>query len=121
MVTVNEAINRISKTLGKSGRTALFTAFFAGLFTHMSALVSDFPNHDGLASMYFDQNMITSGRWFLTIACGFSSYYTIPWLIGLLGLLFLGLAAACLTELLELHQPLTIVLVSGLLVDTVME
>jgi len=40
-------------------------------------LLSDIPNHDGLSSMYFDQNMITSGRWFLSVACGFSSYFTI--------------------------------------------
>ena len=45
--------------------------------------------------------MITSGRWFLTVACGFSSYFTIPWVIGLIGLIWLALTAAVLTEVLE--------------------
>ena len=72
----------------------------------MPVMLSDIPNHDGLSSVYFDQNMITSGRWFLTIACGFSSYFTIPWLIGLLGMVYLGVAAAALTELLELKDKL---------------
>lgn len=80
-------------------------------------MLSDIPNHDGLSSMYFDQNMITSGRWFLSVACGFSSYFTIPWIIGLIGLLWLALTAVALTELLELADPLVIMAVSGLLVS----
>lgn len=91
------------------------SAFLIGLLIHMPVLVSDIPNHDGLSSMYFDQNMITSGRWFLTIACGFSSYYTIPWFIGILGLFFLSCTAAALTELLELQDDVMIALTSGLL------
>jgi hypothetical protein len=83
----------------------------------MPALISDIPNHDGLDSMYFDQNMITSGRWFLTVACGFSSYYTIPWVIGLLGIFFLACTSVALTELLDIDDKLVCVLVSGLLVS----
>ena len=51
------------------------------------------------------------------IACGFSSYYTLPWLIGVLGLLLLALSAAALTELLEVRDSVAIVLISGLLVS----
>lgn len=101
----------------KEHGTAFGAAFIMGLLIHMPALLSDIPNHDGLGSMYFDQNMITSGRWFLTVACGFSSYFTIPWVIGLLGLLFLSCAAVALTEFLELRDGIAIVLVSGLLVS----
>lgn len=91
-------------------------AFVTGLLIHMPAMLSDIPNHDGLSSIWFDQNMITSGRWFLTVACGFSSFYTVPWVIGLLGLFFLGVAAAALTELLEIRKNWAVVAVSGLLV-----
>jgi len=97
-------------------KTAFLAAVILGLLIHMPILTSDIPNHDGLESMYFDQNMITSGRWFLTIACGFSSYYTLPWLIGVLGIFFLGLTAAALTEILEIHNRGVIIIISGLLV-----
>lgn len=109
-----------STWLGKIRREwklAFFTCFVLGLLIHMPVLLSDIPNHDGLDSMYFDQNMITSGRWFLTIACGFSSYYTLPWLIGILGLGYLGCAAAALCELLEVRKPWAVMLISGLLVS----
>lgn len=97
-------------------KTAFFAAIIFGLLIHMPVLVSDIPNHDGLDSMYFDQNMITSGRWFLTVACGFSSYFTIPWFIGILGILFLACTSVALTELLEIEDRLVSVLITGLLV-----
>lgn len=105
----------INRKLKQKWKIAFLSCFVVGLFIHMPILVSDIPNHDGLASMYFDQNMITSGRWFLTVACGFSSYYTLPWLIGMLGLVFLGCAAAALCELLEVEKTWAVMLCSSLL------
>ncbi|MCM1568067.1 MAG: glucosyltransferase domain-containing protein [Roseburia sp.] len=116
MRTPAQAAEQLKNKWKPQGRLAFVAAFVQGLLIHMPILLSDIPNHDGLDSMYFDQNMITSGRWFLTYACGISSYFTIPWVIGLLGFLFLGLTAAALTELLELRDKVIIVLVSGLLV-----
>ncbi|MCM1063929.1 MAG: glucosyltransferase domain-containing protein [Eubacterium sp.] len=98
-------------------KTAFFSTFCIGLLVHMPVLLSDIPNHDGLASMYFDQNMITSGRWFLMVACGFSSFFTVPWLIGVLGLFFLSLAAAALVEFLEIRRTWAVALTGGLLVS----
>ncbi len=111
-----EAFQGLSKKIKREWKTAFFAAFGIGLLVHMPIMLSDIPNHDGLDSMYFDQNMITSGRWFLMAACGFSSFYTIPWVIGLLGLVFLGLTAAVMAELLELRKGWAIIAASGLLV-----
>ena len=111
-----QVFQSVNDKMKKEWKIAFFTCFILGLFVHMPVMVSDIPNHDGLASMYFDQNMITSGRWFLMVACGFSSYYTLPWLIGLLGLAFLGCAAAALCELLEVRKTWAVVLCSSLLV-----
>ncbi len=112
-----QAFGTLYRKIRKEWKVAFFTCFVLGLLIHMPVLLSDIPNHDGLDSMYFDQNMITSGRWFLTVACGFSSYYTLPWLIGILGLVFLGCAAAALCELLEVRKTWAVMLVSGLLVS----
>lgn len=90
--------------------------FLMGIITHATIMLQDIPNHDGLASMYFDQNMITSGRWFLGVACGFSSYFTLPWLIGFLGLMVLAVTAVLLTDLLCIENSWLGVLVGGLLV-----
>ena len=110
-------MEKLNKKIKSEWKTAFLSTLVIGLLIHMPALLSDIPNHDGLDSMYFDQNMITSGRWFLTVACGFSTYFTIPWVIGLLGLTFLAGTSVVLTELLELKDKLIILIVSGLLVS----
>lgn len=115
MKSPTEVFQKTASKIRPKWRTAFITAFVVGLLIHMPALLSDIPNHDGLDSLYFDQNMITSGRWFLMIACGFSSFYTIPWVIGLLGLFFLSLAAAALTELLEVEKTWAVMAISALL------
>lgn len=117
MAGPTEIFNYIKKKITPQAKLAFVAAFVMGLLIHMPIMLQDIPNHDGLDSVYFDQNMITSGRWFLTIACGISSYYTLPWLIGLLAMGYLGLTAMVLTEFLELRQSWAIVLVSGLLVS----
>lgn len=116
-MTPAQAFQKLNSKIKWQWKLAFFSAFGIGLLIHMPALLSDIPNHDGLSSMYFDQNMITSGRWFLSVACGFSSYYTIPWMIGLLGLVFLGLTSALLSELFEAQKGWAVVLSSGLLVS----
>ncbi|MCI8286567.1 MAG: hypothetical protein HFH89_02675 [Lachnospiraceae bacterium] len=96
-------------------KVAFLACLITGLIVHMPVLLSDIPNHDGLDSMYFDQNMITSGRWFLTVACGISSYYTLPWIIGLLGLLYLSCGAAVICEILEVRRKWSAAVCGGLL------
>ncbi len=110
-------ISKMKMHIKPSWKWAFLSAILIGMLIHMPIMLSDFPNHDGLDSIYFDQNMITSGRWFLTIACGISSYYTLPWVIGLLGMFYLGIAAICIVEFLEVESKINIVLISGLLVS----
>lgn len=117
MMTPGEIYGKWKRYGRREWKVAFLSAFLIGLAVHLPVMVSDIPNHDGLSSMYFDQNMITSGRWFLTVACGFSSYFTLPWLIGLLSLFFLACGAVALTELLELESTWAIVLCSGLWVS----
>ena len=116
MLTPTQLFLHLKKKVKRTWLLAFLSTVTIGLLVHLPAMLSDIPNHDGLASMYFDQNMITSGRWFLMVACGLSSFYTIPWVIGLLGILFLGFTSAALTELLEMDRDWAIVLCSGLLV-----
>ncbi len=110
-----ETWNCICKRCKKEWKLAFCSTFLVGMLIHMPIMLRDIPNHDGLASMYFDQNMITSGRWFLTVACGVSSYFTLPWLIGLLSMLYLGIAGILLVEFLEVRQGWAVAVIGGLL------
>lgn len=112
MITVNEAFSKLHQNIGKNSKIAFVSAMLAGLLTHMSALTSDFPNHDGLASQYFDQNMITSGRWFLGTACSVTSYFSLPWLIGILSVFYIALACMALVKILKIKNPVFTALIS---------
>lgn len=112
-----EILEKIKAKITLQKKKAFLSAVIIGLLVHMPMMMRDIPNHDGLDSMHFDQNMITSGRWFLSVACGISSYFTLPWLIGLLSLLCLGLAAVALVEFLDVKSDGAIIVISGLLVS----
>ena len=116
MKSPSEVWITLKQNIKREWKVACLTAFLLGVLMHAPMMLQDIPNHDGLDSMHFDQNMITSGRWFLTIACGISSYYTIPWLIGLLAMLYVSLASVVLVDFLEVKSTLAIMLISGLLV-----
>ncbi len=100
----------------KQDYAVFFMAVVAGLLTHMRVFVSDIPNHDGMSGIFFDQNMITSGRWFLRVACGISSDYTLPWLIGVLCVLYLAVAAVLLQRFFRVKYTYTGMLLAAVLV-----
>ncbi|MBO7355735.1 MAG: glucosyltransferase domain-containing protein [Lachnospiraceae bacterium] len=108
---------KLDKKISKGDKTAFVSAFLIGLLVHMPAMLMDVPNHDGLASMHFSQNMITSGRWFLAAVCAASSFYTVPWIIGLIALFELGITSVLLRRIFDTESPVTITLISGLLVS----
>ena len=116
-MTVNESLKKIYGRISASDKTAFLSAFICGLMVHMPAMLMDVPNHDGLSSMYFSQNMITSGRWFLAAVCAVSSFYTVPWIIGLIGILELAITAVLLKRIFKVENGITIFLISALLVS----
>lgn len=116
-MTFGDAIKKLKNSFTASDRLAFIAAFVCGLLIHLPAMLMDVPNHDGLSSMYFSQNMITSGRWFLGAACAVSSFYTVPWIIGLIGILELAFTAVILVRIFETDSPVGIFLISALLVS----
>ncbi len=93
-----------------------WTALIVGFLTHMPVLVNKFPNSDAMANFYADQNMITSGRWFLSVVCGISSFYDLNWVIGVLSVFYLALTAVLVCEFFELKSMVNRMLTAALLV-----
>lgn len=111
-----KVIKKIELWIGKEGIIAFFSAVVIGLLTHLSIMTSDIPNHDGLEYMYTTFNNIVAGRWFIKLACGITSFYSLPWLISVLSLLYLGLACVLLIKLLKVKNPIIIAIISGMMV-----
>lgn len=112
----DQVFTKWKQKITKQDLYTFLTAVVVGLLTHMRVFISDIPNHDGMSSIYFDQNMITSGRWFLRVACGISSDYTLPWLIGVLCVLYLAVTAVLLQRFFHVKHRYAAMLIAAILV-----
>lgn len=106
---------RLARRFRPEWRFAFFSAFGFGLLAHFYKMTNWLPNWDSLVFRYDAQQMLQFGRYFLSLACGLSSYYDLPWLNLLLGLLYLSCAAVCVAALLRLQKPVTLVLTGALI------
>ena len=79
-----ELIQLIRKKISKEERIAFCTAFLFTLMVHLYKFTNTLLNHDSIYNGYASRNVVGSGRWALTYACGISSYYDLPWVLGLL-------------------------------------
>lgn len=101
--------------LKKEYKIAFISTFFITLLIHLYKFTNTLPNHDSVFNYYSDQNVLGSGRWALSLACGISSYYDLPWINGLLSCIFIALTVVVIVALFELKNPVLIGLTGALL------
>lgn len=101
--------------LRKEYKTAFFSTFFIAILIHLYKFVNTLPNHDSIYFYYSDMNILGSGRWALSLAGGISSYYDLPWVIGLLTCVYIALTAVVLVALFNMKNPILIGLTGALL------
>ena len=113
---LNDIYQWMKNKIKKQWIVAFFATIVIGLFTYGYLMTNRFLTYDSMWNMYSDQDMISSGRQFLTYACGISSYYDLPYLNGFLAILYLAVTAIFLVEIFKVKNYISVVLVSGLLV-----
>lgn len=101
--------------LKRESKFAFAATFIIALLIHLYKFTNTLPNHDSLYNYYSDQNVLGSGRWALSLACGIGSYYDLPWINGLLCCVYIALAVVTITALFKLRNPVLIVIVGALL------
>ena len=106
----------LKKLLSKQRIITFFSSIIFGFLAHTFIFVNYLPNWDGINNLYDSQNTIHLGRCFLTLACGISSYFDLPWINGLLSLLYIGISSVLIAELLQIKKTSTRIFLSGLLV-----
>ncbi len=108
---------KLGQRIKPNWKTAFFAVIIIGLAAHMYKFTNTLLNHDSLFSIYSKMNMTSSGRWFLLPACGLSSYYDLPWLNGLLSLVYAGLTAAVIADIFDIKERHVLILMGGLLIS----
>lgn len=111
-----ELLESLKSKLKRSWEIAFISTLVIGFITHMYVFTNMLPNHDGLINIYNTQLKFKSGRFFLGPFSGISSFFDLPWVIGTLSLVYLGIMTVIITELFELEKTISIVLTAGFVV-----
>ena len=112
-----EMIAKLKKSILPQWKVCFWSALVVGLFTHIYKLTNWLPNWDSLVFRYDPQNMLGLGRWFLPVACGFSSFYDLPWLNGFLAIVFHALGAVCLCRMFAVGKNITAALIGAMVIS----
>lgn len=103
------------KKITKQEKLAFYSSFLMVLLVHLYKFSNTLLNHDSLYNYYSNQNILGSGRWALSVSCGVSSYYDLPWINGLFSCLWLALSVVVIVRLFKIKNPILILLTGGLL------
>ena len=106
-------LEKIKKELPSTWKICFASALIVGLIAHMYKLTNWLPNWDSLVFRYDPQNMLAIGRWFLPVVCAPSSFYDLPWLVGLIAILLHGLGAVCICRTFRVRKYTTAALIGA--------
>ncbi len=99
----------------KSWKIAFISSIIIGLCVHLYKFTNTLVNHDSVLNYYHTQDLTILGRWFLSIACGFSSYFDLPWITGLFSIILIAFCTMLIIDIFEINNPIIIILCSGML------
>ena len=98
-------------------KVCFFTSIIIGLIAHLYKITGWIPNWDSLVFRYDAQNMVGLGRWFLPVACGLTSFYDLPFLNGIIAIIFHALSAVYICRILDVKKKLTAALIGATIVS----
>jgi len=98
-------------------KVCFFAAIFVGIMAHLYKITNWLPNWDSLVFRYDSQNMLSLGRWFLPVVCSFSSFYDLPFLNGIIAILFHALSSVCICAIFNIKNKITSFLIGAVIVS----
>jgi hypothetical protein len=112
-----KALKKLNTYILPSWKVCFFAAVLVGLVAHLYKITNWLPNWDSLVFRYDSQNMIALGRWFLPVVCGPSSFYDLPFLNGIIAIIFHALSAVCICKILKVKRKVTAFLIGAVTVS----
>lgn len=110
-------MEKIISKVQKQHKSAFLGSVIIGLLSYLYTITHHFLTYDSMWNLVSDQNMIESGRPFLTVVCKITSDYDLPALNGILAILYLALTAVILVDIFEIEKGGTAFLLGGLVVS----
>ena len=117
VILPEKIIEKIKNNILPQWKISFISAVVIGLITHLYKITNWLPNWDSLVFRYDAQNMVSMGRWFLPVASAFSSFYDLPWVTGLMAILFHALGAVVIVEIFKVKKTVTACLIGAMVVS----
>lgn len=95
---LDKSMEQIRAGIKPQWKWAFLACFITGILTFGYTMTHHFLTYDSLWNLVSDQDMITSGRQFLTYVCRISTDYDLPWLNGILAIFYMSLVAVVVVE-----------------------
>ena len=100
----------------KEFRLAFQSACLIGLIAHLYVFTNLLFGYDGSIAAFTANSFVVNGRWALGFFSSFSTIYQIRVVLGLISIVMIAWTAGLTVRLLELSHPVSVLLVSALLV-----
>ena len=99
-------------------KVAFFSAFLIGLFTHLFMFTNTLPTHDEVKVMIGTLQWATAinGRWLSDVAMLITSIFSMPWVNGLMSIVFLSISTCLIISIIRVKGYVNIILISGVMV-----
>ena len=107
-------VNKIK--ISNETKLAFWSALIFGFITHMYVITNMLFSPDSIGYYVSKNDKLTSGRWFLYVPSAISSDYTLPWVIGVLSLLYIAISVVIIINIFELKTKTSKLLTSALIV-----
>lgn len=97
----------------RANRLPLLSSLIWGILAYMFAFTNKLVNHDEVGQLFGKGATVSSGRWGLGALDSIFPNYSMPWIYGLLTLVFLALGVCLIVRLFHVENKLLQVLLSG--------
>ena len=108
-----QILKKFKKNILPQWKVCFTWALVVGLCAHLYKITNWLPNWDSLVFRYDPQNMISMGRWFLPVVCAPSSFYDLPFITGLMAIIFHALGAVCICKMFGVKKNITAALIGA--------
>ena len=112
-----KVLKKLNSYILPEWKACFLASLLVGLCAHIYKITNWLPNWDSLVFRYDSQNMIGLGRWFLPVVCSFSSFYDLPFLNGIIAIVFHALASVCICNMFNVEKKITAVLIGAVVVS----
>lgn len=102
--------------LNKNVKIAFISTIIIGLVCHVYMMTNKWVNLDDIVQIVDTMNRTTSGRWFLMFPAAIGSEFSLPWLNGLLTIIYTAFISSIIVVLFDIKSKINTILISGILV-----